>query len=63
VSFDFDWEEAFLTLEIGSAGVVTTFAAWQLGLQRTEVLLAIFFTMTLAGQLATAMLARVRQDL
>jgi hypothetical protein len=59
----FDLEELLLTLEIGSAGAVTTFAAWHLGLQRIEVLLAIFFTMTLLGQLTTAMLARVRGEL
>jgi len=59
----FDLDELVLTLEIGSAGVVTTFAAWHLGLQRVELLLAIFFTMTLAGQLTTAMLARVREEL
>lgn len=58
-----DLDELLTTLEIGSAGVVTTLAAWHLGLARLEILMALFFSMTLVGQLTTAMLARVRGEL
>ena len=55
-----DLDHLLLTLEIGSAGVVSTFAAWHLGLARVELLMALFFSMTILGQVTTAMLARVR---
>lgn len=58
-----DVDELLITLEIGSAGVVTTVAAWHLGLARLELLLALFFSMTIVGQFATAMLARMREGL
>ena len=55
--------EILLTIEIGSAGVVSTFAAYSLGLQRLDMLMTLFFSMTLAGQLLTAALAKVRSPL
>jgi hypothetical protein len=55
--------EILLTLEIGSAGIASTFAAYSLGLQRIDVLMTVFFSMTLAGQLLSAALARVRARL
>jgi hypothetical protein len=61
VSLDLD--ELLITLEIGSAGVVTTLAARHLGLARVELLMALFFSMTIVGQFTTAMLARVREEL
>jgi len=59
----FDLDELIVTLEIGSAGAVSTLAAYALGLQRVELLLGLFFSMTLVGQLTTAMLQRVREEL
>ena len=58
-----DFDDLILTLEIGSAGLVSTFAAYHLGLQRVELLMGVFFTMTLVGQLTTAMLQRVRGEI
>ena len=58
-----DLDDIILSLEIGSAGLVSTFAAWHLGLTRVELLVAIFFTMTLMGQLTTAMLQRLREEI
>ncbi len=55
--------EILLTLEIGSAGVASAFAAHSLGLQRLDLLMTVFFSMTLVGQLLTAALARVRSRL
>ncbi len=52
--------EILLTIEIGSAGVASTFAAFCLGLQRVDCLMAVFFSLTLLGQLATAMLHKMR---
>ncbi|HXF80431.1 MAG TPA: hypothetical protein VN598_16310 [Usitatibacter sp.] len=56
-------EELLTTLELGSAGVVTTLAAWHLGLARLELLMALFFSTAILGQVTTAMLARVRGEL
>jgi hypothetical protein len=58
-----DIDELLITLEIGSAGVVTTLAAWHLGLARVELLLCLFFSMTIVGQFTAAMLSRVRGEL
>ena len=55
--------EILLTIEIGSAGIVSTFAAYSLGLQRVDMLMTVFFSMTLLGQLVTAALAKVRASL
>jgi len=54
--------EILLTLEIGSAGIASTFAAYSLGLQRLDLLMTVFFSMTLGGQLLTAALAKVRPE-
>ncbi len=55
--------EILLTIEIGSAGIASTFAAYSLGLQRLDLLMTVFFCMTLAGQVLTAALAKVRAGL
>jgi len=55
--------EILLTIEIGSAGIASTFAAYSLGLQRVDILMTVFFSMTLGGQLLTAALAKVRERL
>jgi hypothetical protein len=55
--------ELLLTLEIGSAGVASTFAAYSLGLQTLDLLMTVFISMTLLGQLLTAGLAKVRSGL
>jgi len=52
--------EILLTLEIGSAGVASTFAAYSMGIQTLDLLMTVFFSMTLLGQLVTAALAKVR---
>ena len=52
--------EVLLTIEIGTAGIASTFAAFSLGLQRVDCLMAVFFSLTLAGQLVTAMMMKMR---
>jgi len=54
--------EILLTLEIGSAGVASAIAAYSLGLQRLDLLMTVFFSMTLGGQVLTAALAKVRPE-
>ena len=44
--------------EIGSAGVAASVSAFALGLCRVELLMVIFFAVTLGGQLVSAMLSR-----
>jgi hypothetical protein len=52
--------EILLTIEIGTAGVASTFAAFSMGLQRIDALMGVFFALTLLGQLTTAMLQKMR---
>ena len=47
-------------VEIGSIGAVATIAAYVLGLSGLDMLLAVFFSTTLAGQFLTAFLNRIR---
>jgi hypothetical protein len=44
--------------EIGTAGVAGAFAAFHLGLYRIDLLMMVFFSVVLAGQMVAAMLAR-----
>jgi hypothetical protein len=53
-------EELLRVLEIGAAGVVATIAAYLLGLYRVDLLMVIYFSITLAGQCVTALLAKMR---
>ena len=57
-----DLEDIVTSLEIASAGVVSTVAAWHLGLTRADILVGLFFTMAVVGQLTAAMLERVRVE-
>ena len=43
--------------EIGTAGIAASVGAFALGLYRVELLMAIFFAVTLGGQLVSAMLS------
>jgi hypothetical protein len=52
-------EELIRVLEIGSGGTAATLAAYLLGLYRVDLLMVVFFSMTLAGQFLSAMLDRV----
>ena len=45
--------------EIGAAGTAATTAAWLLGLYRVDLLMVVFFSMTLAGQFLSALLAKL----
>lgn len=56
-------QDIVTSLEIASAGVVSTVAAWHLGLTRVDILVGLFFTMAVVGQLTAAMLERVRAEL
>jgi hypothetical protein len=47
-------------VEIATLGVVATIAADMLGLSGLDMLLAIFFSTTLAGQFLTSFLGRMR---
>lgn len=47
-------------VEIASLGIVTTIAADMLGLTGLDMLLAVFFSTTLAGQFLTSFLGRMR---
>ena len=48
------------TLEIATIGFVATIAARVLGLSGLDLLLAVFFSTTLAGQFLTAFLNKMR---
>lgn len=47
-------------LETGTLGVVATVAANALGLTGLDMLIAVFFSTTLAGQFLTSFLGRMR---
>ncbi len=53
--------EEFHVVEIATIGIVATLAAVLLGLSGLDMLLAIFFSTTLAGQFLTAFLGRMRE--
>ena len=57
-----DMDDIVISLEIASAGVVSTVAAWHMGLTRVDILVGLFFAMAVVGQLTTAMLERVRAE-
>jgi hypothetical protein len=52
-------EELIHVAEIGVAGTAATTAAWVLGLYRVDLLMVVFFSMTLAGQCVSALLAKL----
>jgi hypothetical protein len=52
-------EELIRVLEIGSGGTAVTFAAYVLGLYRIDLLMVVFFSMTLAAQFVGALLDKV----
>jgi hypothetical protein len=55
-----DWQPISLVVEIATIAVVATIAAYLLGLSGLDMLLAVFFSTTLAGQFLTAFLNRMR---
>jgi len=55
-----DWQPVSLVVEIAIIAVVATIAAYLLGLSGLDMLLAVFFSTTLAGQFLTAFLNRMR---
>jgi hypothetical protein len=52
-------EEWIHVAEIGVAGTAAATAAWWMGLYRVDLLMVIFFSMTLAGQFLSALLAKL----
>jgi hypothetical protein len=50
--------EAIHVAEIGSTGVAAAIAASHLGLNQVHLLMIVFFSVTLAGQFVSAMMAR-----
>ena len=54
-------DEIVHVAEIGSAGIAASIGAFALGLYRVEFLMVVFFAVTLGGQFASAMLARMAQ--
>jgi hypothetical protein len=52
-------DEIIHVAEIGSAGVAASVGAFVLGLYRVEILMVVFFGVTLGGQFVSAMLARM----
>ncbi|MGZ5036067.1 MAG: hypothetical protein ACXWG1_10480 [Usitatibacter sp.] len=53
-------DEVVHVAEIGGAAVAASIGAFALGLYRVEVLMVVFFSVTLGGQFVSAMLARMR---
>jgi hypothetical protein len=51
-------DEIVHVAEIGTAGVAASVGALALGLNRVELLMIVFFGVTLGGQLISAMLAK-----
>jgi hypothetical protein len=51
--------EVIHVAEIGTTGVAAAVAASHLGLNQVHLLMIVFFSVTLAGQFLSAMLARV----
>jgi hypothetical protein len=49
-------DELIRVLEIGTGGTAVTLAAYVLGLYRVDLLMVVFFSMTLAAQFAAALL-------
>ena len=52
--------EVIHVAEIGSTGAAAAIAASHLGMNQIHLLMIVFFSVTLAGQFASAMLARMR---
>jgi hypothetical protein len=51
--------EWLIVLEIGTVGIVATLAAHRLGLQRIDLLMAIYFSITFSGQFVATLLGKI----
>jgi hypothetical protein len=54
-------DEIIHVIEIGTAAVAASIGAFAMGLYRIELLMIVFFSVTLGGQFLSAMLARMAQ--
>jgi hypothetical protein len=52
--------EVIHVAEIGSTGVAAAIAASHLGMNQVHLLMIVFFSVTLAGEFVSAMMARMR---